>query len=78
MVSIIMILSSLVQSNNIFEIINREEFKFEVEFPNKSILESQSNALAIFISTGKLSLVFAFSILLMWVTDTPESSASFS
>ena len=56
----------------------KHEFKFEVEFPNKSILESQSNALAIFISTGKLSLVFAFSILLMWVTDTPESSASFS
>lgn len=48
MVSMIIILSSLEQSDNIFDIIDSEAFKFEFVLPNKIIFALQLSALAIF------------------------------
>ena len=78
MVSMIIILSLLEQSDNIFVIIDSEAFKFEFVLPNKIIFASQLSALAIFTYTGILNFVFAFSILLICVIEIPEISASFS
>lgn len=60
MVSMIIILSLLEQSDNIFDIIDSEAFKFEFVLPNKIIFASQLSALAIFTNTGNLILYLHF------------------